>query len=98
MHLKLSDEEHRPMTDFTANTQNTVQYLRVTKRPLVLTAEGQEVAVLLSPEAFHEMREAVEVTALQRAVDEAEQGIAEGRWVDHAEVEAKLKRWAAGEP
>ena len=34
---------------------------------------------------------------LQQAVEEAEQGIAQGRWVEHAEVAAKLERWAAGE-
>ncbi len=36
-------------------------------------------------------------SALQLAVDEAEQGIAEGRWVEHEEVAAQLERWAAGE-
>ena len=34
---------------------------------------------------------------IQRAVDEAERGIAQGRWVEHEEVAAKLERWAAGE-
>ncbi len=34
---------------------------------------------------------------LQQAVEEAERGIEQGRWVEHAEVAAKLKRWAAGE-
>ena len=31
---------------------------------------------------------------LQEAVDEAERGILQGRWVEHEEVTAKLKRWA----
>lgn len=38
-----------------------------------------------------------EVSELQRAVDEAERGIAQGRWVEHAEVASTLRRWAAGE-
>ncbi len=39
----------------------------------------------------------IEPSPLQRAVDEAERGIAQGRWVEHEEVAAKLKQWAAGE-
>jgi hypothetical protein len=35
---------------------------------------------------------------LQRAVDEAEQDLAEGNWVENSEVVVKLKRWSAGEP
>jgi len=35
---------------------------------------------------------------LQKGVDEAERDLAQGRWVEHSDVEAKLKRWAAGEP
>ncbi len=38
-----------------------------------------------------------EPSQLQQAVEEAERGIEQGRWVEHAEVAAKLKRWAAGE-
>lgn len=37
-----------------------------------------------------------EPSQLQRAVEEAEEGIAQGRWVEHEVVAAKLKRWAAG--
>jgi predicted transcriptional regulator len=35
---------------------------------------------------------------LQQAVAEAERGIAQGRWVEHSKVAARLKQWAAGEP
>jgi predicted transcriptional regulator len=34
---------------------------------------------------------------LQRAVEQAEQDIAEGRWIEHSEIVEKLKRWSAGE-
>jgi predicted transcriptional regulator len=33
---------------------------------------------------------------LRRAVEEAERDIAEGNWVEHPEILAKLKRWSAG--
>jgi predicted transcriptional regulator len=32
---------------------------------------------------------------IQEAVEEAERDIAQGNWVQHSEVMAKLKRWAA---
>lgn len=84
------------MTDLAADTRGVVQHARETGRPVVLTSEGKEIAVLLSLEAFEEMRAASEQPELQRAIEEAERGIEEGRWVEHAEVEAKLQRWAAG--
>jgi predicted transcriptional regulator len=34
---------------------------------------------------------------LQIAVDEAEEGIAHGKWVRHSEVESKVRRRASGE-
>ncbi len=98
MDLYSDTDDHRAMTDLVADTHRVVQHVRDTGRPVILTTAGREVAVLLSLEAFEKMRAAVEQPKLQQAVDEAEQGIAEGRWVDHAEVAAKLKRWAAGEP
>ena len=33
---------------------------------------------------------------IQRAVEEAEQDIAAGRWTEHREVMKKLKRWIEG--
>ena len=35
---------------------------------------------------------------LQRAVDEAERDLADSNWVEHSEIDAKLRRWSTGEP
>ncbi len=59
-------------------------------RPLASFIESSVLAWLRE-------RQAVERSPLQRAVDEAERGIAQGHWVEHKEVAAKLERWAAGE-
>jgi prevent-host-death family protein len=88
-------EDIRPISDFSGDPQRVVDQVRKSGRPLVLTTEGQEVAVLLSIEAFEELQPAVNAD-LQQAVDEAEQGLTEGRWVEHDVVQAKLKHWAAG--
>ena len=34
---------------------------------------------------------------LQRAVDEAERDLADSNWVEHSEIDAKLRRWSTGE-
>ena len=75
------DDQTYQLFDEAAKAQN---------RPL---ASFIETSVL----AWLRERRPVEPSALQRAVDEAERGIAEGRWVEHEEVAAKLERWAAGE-
>ncbi|MEE8585832.1 MAG: type II toxin-antitoxin system prevent-host-death family antitoxin, partial [Acidobacteriota bacterium] len=82
----------------TADVQVVVQQAHDNRKPIVLTAEGKEVAVLMSVELFEELSSAIANPHLQRAVEEAEGGIAKGRWVEHAEVEAKLREWAGNEP
>lgn len=90
-------EEHRPIADLAADVVGTVRHLHETGRALVLTQEERGVAVLISVETFEAMQAASERLALQMAIEDAERGIAAGDWVEHAEVEAKLKLWAAGE-
>ncbi len=62
-------------------------------------AENRPLAAFIetSVRAWLRERRPAEPSPLQRAVDEAEQGIAEGRWVEHEEVAVQLQRWAAGE-
>ncbi len=98
MHRLSALEEHRPVNELTTDVQGVVRYVNDSGKPVALTAEGRDIAVLMSIEVFEQMQTAVANPALQSAVDKAETGIAEGRWVEHAEVEAKLRRWAGDEP
>ncbi len=61
-------------------------------------AENRPLAAFIETGVLAWLRErrSVEPSPLQRAVDEAERGIAQNRWVEHEEVAAKLQRWAAG--
>jgi prevent-host-death family protein len=93
--VKLS-EDLRPLSDLETATSEVVQQARSTGRPVVLTREGRGVAVLLSLEAFEDLQVSSDRLELQQAVEEAERDIAEGNWIEGSEVEAKLKRWAAG--
>jgi antitoxin YefM len=91
--MRLS-EDLRPLSDLKTQTSELIQQAQTTGRPVVLTRHGRGVAVLLSLEAFEDLQTSAERQELQRAVDEAERDMAEGRWVEHSEVKAKLKRWA----
>jgi len=51
----------------------------------------------LTAKDVEEIQSSADRLALQRAVEDAERGIAAGEWVEHDEISAKLKRWAAGE-
>jgi prevent-host-death family protein len=90
-------EEHRPVDVLVEDVQGAVRYVSDSGKPIALTAEGQELAVLMSIETYEQMQRAAADLDLQKAVEEAENGIAEGRWVEHTEVEAKLRRWAGDE-
>ena len=94
--LNLAADDHRAVTDLASDAEGVVRRARETGRPVVLTTQGREVAVLLSVEAFAEMRAASAQTELQRSIDQAEREIAAGRWIEHAEVESRLKHWATG--
>jgi prevent-host-death family protein len=90
-------EDLRPLSDLETRTSEVVKQAHTTGRAVVLTQEGRGVAVLLSLEAFEDLQSSAERLELQRAVEDAEQDIAAGNWVEHPEILAKLKRWSAGE-
>lgn len=95
--LKLS-EDLRPLSDLKTQTSEVIKQAQESGRPVVLTRHGRGVAVVLSIAAFEDLQSSAERLQLQRAVEEAEQDILEGRWIEHAEVMEKLKGWSAGEP
>lgn len=96
-YFKLS-QDLRPVSDLERQTSEVIHQAQETGRPVVLTEQGRGVAVVLSIKAFEDLQSSAERMELQRAVDEAERDLAQGKWVEHCDVEAKLKRWSAGEP
>ena len=95
--LKLS-EDLRPLSDLESRASEVIDQARQTGRPVVITRDGRGVAVVLSVEAFEELQLSSGTSELQRAVEDAERDLAEGRWVEHSDVLAKLQRWSIGEP
>ncbi len=82
--LQLDDETYQ-LLDAAAKAENRPLSSFIETRVLAWIRERRSDAT------------ASESSHLQQAVDEAERGIEQGQWVEHAEVAAKLKRWAAGE-
>ena len=93
--LKLT-EDLVPLSELKSRAADVVRQAKETGRPVVLTRHGRGVAVVLSIEAFDELAEAARRRQLQRAVEEGEKDIAEGREARHEEVVNLLSRWAGG--
>jgi len=94
--LKLSEDLHS-ITDLKRQASDLVEQATRTGRPVVLTKHGRGVAVLLSLEAYEELKAASERALLQTAVDSARKEYEDGESIDGAKVDALLEQWSAGE-
>jgi prevent-host-death family protein len=77
----------RPLSEFRANAAAFIQQVRDTRRPLVLTQHGKSAAVLLDVDAYEQLLERAE---LLEDVSTAEDQIARGEGVEHADAKAAL--------
>ncbi len=79
-----------PLGEFKARASTLLQRLNETGQPIVVTQNGRPAAVVLSPQAYEEMREH------QSFLEAVAAGIADaeaGRVVDDKKVRAWLKSW-----
>ncbi len=76
----------KPLSEFRANTAAVIEQVRRTKRPVVLTQHGRSAAVLLDVGEYEALLERLE---LLQDVQAAEQQLAAGGGVAHAEAEAR---------
>ncbi|HYN21233.1 MAG TPA: type II toxin-antitoxin system Phd/YefM family antitoxin [Thermoanaerobaculia bacterium] len=91
-------QDLRPLSDLGEQTSEVIHQVQETGRPVVLTERGRGVAVVLSIEAFEDLQRSADQSELQHSIDEAERDLAEGNWVEHSAIDAKLRRWSTGEP
>ncbi|MEL6310874.1 MAG: type II toxin-antitoxin system prevent-host-death family antitoxin [Planctomycetota bacterium] len=73
-------------SDYRANQSETHAKLRKTGRPIFLTNRGKPEAVLLSPEAYDDLLEEVELLESLKTIRQSEQEFAEGKGVDAREA------------
>jgi len=79
-----------PLGEFKARAAKILRGLSAEGEPVVITQNGRAAAVVLSPEAFEEMRER---TRVLEAVAEGLADVEAGRVVDHGRVREWLESW-----
>ena len=81
----------RPVTEFRANTSAVIEQMHSTKRPVVLTQHGRSAAILLDVDVYEGMLDEI---ALLRDLRTAEDQIAAGQVISHAEVVRRMRdKW-----
>ena len=81
------DEDIRPLSEFRAGVATFVKQIHETRRPMVLTQRGRGVAVLVDVHEYERMQERLEVL---EEVYKAEEQLAAGDGVSHAEAKARV--------
>lgn len=84
--LDLTDDIH-PAADLPSKAEGLLRQVQDTRRPVVLTQEGKEAAVLLDFDSYQSLLEEVE---LLRDVHRGLAAIEEGRVVPHEEARARI--------
>ena len=83
-----------PLGEFKARASRLIKELKEEAAPLVITQNGRPAAVMLSPEAYDELRERQEfIEAVATGLADA----AAGRVVDHDKVAKWLASWGSGD-
>ena len=82
-------DDIRSVTEMKTGAARLLRTVGETRRPLVITQNGEPKGVLMDFESFQEMREAM---LLLKLVAQGEADIRAGRVVPQAEVFARLRR------
>jgi prevent-host-death family protein len=80
-------------SDLSAETQSLVERVRETKRPLVITKDGQHTVVLVEAEQYELQQRRL---SLMERIERGKRDIAEGRFRSQEEVEAMMDEWLDG--
>ncbi len=82
-------EDIVPLSEFRANMASTIEQLRDTGRPVVLTDHGRSAAVLLGIADYEALLEQID---LVKDIQIAEDQLEAGDGVSHTRAKAELKR------
>ena len=76
-----------PLSEFRASVASSIEHLKKTQRPALLTQHGKGVAVLLDVDEFEVMRERLEIL---EDVQAAREDITKGRVYSAEEVRERI--------
>ncbi len=86
MHRVILDRDVKPISEFRANAASLVQYVRKTRRPLVITKQGRSAAVLLDVSEYERLLAKLEL--LQDLLT-AEEQLDSGQGITHGAARKK---------
>lgn len=89
--MKLS-EDIQPVTALKTGAARLLQQVNETRRPVVITQNGQARAVLQDPASYEGMRDAI---AMLKLMVQGEEDIRAGRVVGHDEAFDEIEGWLA---
>ena len=78
------------ISELEIKTQRLVEHVETTKRPLVITRQGQSTVVLIDAEAYELQQRRL---ALMEHIAKGKQDIANGQTYTQEEAEALLDEW-----
>lgn len=84
--LNLHDDI-QPVSEFRANTAQTIQFVRESGRPMVLTQNGRSAAVLLDVAAYQAL---IDENELLRDLHTGMEDVRAGRVLPHADARTRL--------
>ena len=85
----------KPVTYLKANAAELLEQINETRRPVIITQNGEPRAVLQDPESYENMRQAI---GLLKLISLGEQQIREGRGKPQEQVFADLERRLRAKP
>lgn len=86
LHMNLQDDI-QPISDFRANTADTIRRVRESGRPIVLTQNGRSAVVLLDVGSYQAL---IEENELLRDLHSGLEDVRAGRLTAHADARAEL--------
>jgi PHD/YefM family antitoxin component YafN of YafNO toxin-antitoxin module len=82
-------QDIKPITYFKAHATEVLSQINKTRRPFYITQNGEAKAVVLDPNTFEDMKNAI---SLFKILSMSEQNIREGKVLSQENVESRLKR------
>jgi len=74
------DQDIRPISEFGTNAATFIEQVRQTKKPIVITQDGKDAAVLLGAAEYEAL---LEKLAILQDVHQAEIQLRDGKGVEH---------------
>ncbi len=82
-------EDIRPVTYLKGRAADLLAQINATRRPVIITQNGEARAVLQDPESYEQMRRAI---GLLKLISQGEEDVRAGRTVSQQSVFASLRK------